>query len=259
MTFAPDSRGVVERLDVTRTGTVGAAGYAAGTYALTDRKPRVIFFYCNQQVSHGAADAICHCIRMRRMAFSDPRTGAVAGNFEWLELDIDDPASAPWMELYRIRSSPALVFCDPLGNEIRVEHGLLACGRLLEVLEDAQRKSAQRVRVHEGRLERLSASLRTAWEALGAGKLGDAVHGFRNVQTQADDERYRCISEEAARGLEEVSGMARDRLHVILATPGDDRDERLIALRNDTVGLEEVHEEIRKALEGGEEGGTPDR
>lgn len=247
MSFDADSRGTLERLDVVQVA--GGQG-GAGSYALPDRKPVVIFFYCNWRESHGSTDAICDCIRMRRMAFSDPRTGGVAAGFTWLELDVDDPAAAPWIERYRIRSSPALAFCDPLGNEIRVEHGPVACGRLLEVLEDVQRRSEQKVRAHEARLPRLAAALQAARESLAAGRLGEAVHGFRNVRTQAQDEGYRSVCAEAEACLEDASGTARDRLREILVSAGDDRASRLAALRNETVGLDGVQEEIRAAIEG---------
>ncbi len=208
-------------------------------------RPKAILFYCDQT----SGDMICHCVRMRRMAFSDIRSAARVGAFEWLQLNVEDTANAQMMDRYKVTESPCLVFCDALGNELSRAQGAVAAGRFIELMESALQRAEQSVRIHEGRLRRLNGNLLAAWTALAGNDFQAAVRNFRSVEQQGLQARYDNVTEDARRGLAASAEAGLARLEAI-RTGGapENRVQDLATLRDSLVGLPEVKEQVIEAI-----------
>ncbi len=206
-------------------------------------QPVVIFFYCS--VIQGAK--MCNCEVMRRMAFSDVRTTAHVGNFRWLELDVDDARNADLLQRFRITSSPTLVFCDSLGNEVGRVEGAIHANRLIDELTSALRDSGPMMERHDRAIADLNGKIVDCWRLLGAGDCNGAVREFRRLQTQAIRFRYRSILAEAKRGLAACKEIGLESVRRVQAEGGD-VGKNLNALRGEFPGIEEVQDAIAEAL-----------
>ncbi|MBI4229301.1 MAG: hypothetical protein HY608_00540 [Planctomycetes bacterium] len=209
-----------------------------------ETRPVVIFFYCS--VIQG--EKMCSCEVIRRMAFSDVRTTAHVGNFRWLEIDVDDARNADILQQFRVTSSPTLVFCDPLGNEVGRVEGPIHAGRLINELTSALGGSGQTMGRNDRTIADMNGKIVDGWRLLGAGDCKGAVREFRRLQAQATRLRYRSIRVEAERGLEACKERGIARVRQVVAQGGEDVVRNLNALREEFPGIREVRDAIGEAL-----------
>lgn len=229
--------------------TAGRDGRTVKQYARAasgEQRPVVLFFYCRVVIPGGK---MCQCELMRRMAFSDPRTRPHAGNYRWLEYDVDDPRNADLMRQYGVQTSPTLVFCDAMGGEIRRTVGAIQAGELTGCLTAALDRNTPSLEQHDRRIEQINAQLVSAWQALGSGDAKTAVREFRRLQQQSNRFGYDEYRTEAEAGLSACREVGIGRAQRIAASGAETAERDLIAMRSEFSGIDEVQDAVARALD----------
>ncbi|MBI4229300.1 MAG: hypothetical protein HY608_00535 [Planctomycetes bacterium] len=213
-----------------------------------EARPIVLFFYCRTTTPAGKTE-VCGCELMRRMAFSDARTAPHVGNFRWVELDVDDARNAEILSRYRVQSSPTLVLCDPLGNEISRRTGVVAAGELVGVLDAADKSCPDLVSRHDRRIQEIDGGLVEGWRLLRAGDVKGAIREFRRLRGQGLRSGYVDFVAEADRGLAACRDLGLARVRQVVATSGPDEVARdLAVLRGGFPWIREVGQAIDEAI-----------
>ncbi len=210
-----------------------------------DSRPVVIFFFCRVIIPNGK---MCGCELMRRMAFSDARTAAHVGNFRWMELDVDDARNADLMQRYNVQSSPTLVFCDGMGNEIKRSVGAQQAGGLIESLTSTQGRCETAMARHDRVIADMNAQLAEGWRLYDAGDMKGAIREFRRLQTQANRNRYREFLAEVDRAMDVCREQGIARVRQVCAQGGEDVLKNLNVLRGEFPGVREVGQAIDEAV-----------
>jgi thioredoxin-related protein len=130
------------------TGFVLAAAVVSDDQPVTaDKAKRIHFENLPEALRQGSAsdrrtivfftaDWCGWCRKMRSTTFTDPQVQAVAGQFTWAKVDVDEePALAAQ---YQVQGLPMLVLVDSRGNTIASRAGYLTSTALLRWLNDPE-------------------------------------------------------------------------------------------------------------------------